>query len=185
MENSISLQHYDSPCGRLVLASFADRLCLCDWSDNPFAERNRRRIEKYLKATSKTETTSVLEETKRQLDEYFAGKRKAFDIQLCLVGTDFQHKVWNALRSIPYGSTKSYKDIAQCIGKPKAVRAVAGAIGANAISILIPCHRVIGSNHSLTGYAGGLETKRGLLGMETQERKYLTSRLISCENEDY
>lgn len=185
MENSISLQHYDSPCGRLVLASFADRLCLCDWSDNPFAERNRRRIEKYLKATSKTETTSVLEETKRQLDEYFAGKRKAFDIQLCLVGTDFQHKVWNALRSIPYGSTKSYKDIAQCIGKPKAVRAVAGAIGANAISILIPCHRVIGSNHSLTGYAGGLEAKRGLLGMETQERKYLTSRLISCENEDY
>ena len=185
MENSISLQHYDSPCGRLVLASFADRLCLCDWSDNPFAERNRRRIEKYLKATSRTETTSVLEETKRQLDEYFAGKRKAFDIQLCLVGTDFQHKVWNALRSIPYGSTKSYKDIAQCIGKPKAVRAVAGAIGANAISILIPCHRVIGSNHSLTGYAGGLEAKRGLLGMETQERKCLTSRLISCENEDY
>ena len=171
MEKSISLQHYDSPCGRLVLASFADRLCLCDWSDNPFAERNRRRIEKYLKATSKTETTSVLEETKRQLDEYFAGKRKAFDIQLCLVGTDFQHKVWNALRSIPYGSTKSYKDIAQCIGKPKAVRAVAGAIGANAISILIPCHRVIGSDHSLTGYAGGLEAKRGLLGMETQERK--------------
>ena len=171
MENLFSLQHYDSPCGRLVLASFADRLCLCDWSDNPFAERNRRRIEKYLKATSKTETTSVLEETKRQLDEYFAGKRKAFDIQLCLVGTDFQHKVWNALRSIPYGSTKSYKDIAQCIGKPKAVRAVAGAIGANAISILIPCHRVIGSNHSLTGYAGGLEAKRGLLGMETQERK--------------
>ncbi len=171
MENSISLQHYDSPCGRLVLASFADRLCLCDWSDNPFAERNRRRIEKYLKATSKTETTSVLEDTKRQLDEYFAGKRKAFDIQLCLVGTDFQHKVWNALRSIPYGSTKSYKDIAQCIGKPKAVRAVAGAIGANAISILIPCHRVIGSNHSLTGYAGGLEAKRVLLGIETQERK--------------
>lgn len=185
MEKSISLQHYDSPCGRLVLASFADRLCLCDWSDNPFAERNRRRIEKYLKATSKTETTSVLEETKRQLDEYFAGKRKAFDIQLRLVGTDFQHVVWNALRSIPYGSTKSYKDIAQCIGKPKAVRAVAGAVGANAISILIPCHRVIGSNHSLTGYAGGLEAKRGLLGMETKERKYLTSRLISCENEDY
>lgn len=185
MENLISLQHYDSPCGKLVLASFADRLYLCDWSDNPFAERNRRRIEKYLKATSKTETTSVLEDTKRQLDEYFASKRKAFDIQLCLVGTDFQHKVWNALRSIPYGSTKSYKDIAQCIGKPKAVRAVAGAIGANAISILIHCHRVIGSNHSLTGYAGGLEAKRGLLGMETQERKYLTSRLISCENEDY
>ena len=163
MDKKINIQHYFSPCGELVLASYADKLCLCDWSDNPFAERNRRRIEKYLKATSKTETTSVLEETKRQLDEYFAGKRKAFDIQLCLVGTDFQHKVWNALRSIPYGSTKIYKDIAQCIGKPKAVRAVAGAIGANAISILIPCHRVIGSNHSLTGYAGGLEAKLSLI----------------------
>ena len=166
-EVRIYIQYYDSPCGRLVLASFADRLCLCDWSDNPFSERNRRRIEKYLKATFKTETTSVLEETKRQLDEYFAGKRKAFDIELRLVGTDFQHEVWNALLNIPYGATKSYKDIAQCIGKPKAVRAVAGAVGANAISILIPCHRVIGSNHSLTGYAGGLEAKRVLLGMET------------------
>ena len=168
MGNLISLQHYDSPLGRLVLASFADRLCLCDWSDNPFAERNRHRLEIYLKAPFKTETTSVLEETKRQLDEYFAGKRKLFNIQLRLVGTDFQHEVWNALLGIPYGATKSYKDIALCIDKPKAVRAVAGAIGANGISILIPCHRVIGSNLSLTGYAGGLEAKRVLLGMETQ-----------------
>ena len=171
-EVRIYIQYYDSPCGRLALASFADKLCLCDWSDNPFAERNRHRLEKYLKATSKTETTPVMEDTKRQLDEYFAGKRKAFEIQLRLVGTDFQHEVWNALRSIPYGATKSYKDIAQCIGKPKAVRAVAGAISANGISILIPCHRVIGSNHSLTGYAGGLEAKRMLLEMETQEHKH-------------
>lgn len=108
-----------------------------------------------------------MEETKRQLDEYFAGKRKAFDIQLRLTGTDFQNEVWNALLDIPYGATKSYKDIARYIGKPKAVRAVAGAIGANGISILIPCHRVIGSDHSLTGYAGGLEAKKMLLGVET------------------
>ena len=112
-----------------------------------------------------------MEEAKRQLDEFFAGKRKAFDIQIRLVGTDFQQQVWNALLSIPYGVTKSYKEIAQCIGKPKAVRAVAGAIGANGISILIPCHRVIGSNRSLTGYAGGLVAKRMLLGMETTEHK--------------
>ncbi|MDY4665563.1 MAG: methylated-DNA--[protein]-cysteine S-methyltransferase, partial [Prevotella sp.] len=104
----------------------------------------------------------------RQLDEYFAGKRKAFDIQLQLTGTDFQNEVWNALLDIPYGATKSYKDIARYIGKPKAVRAVAGAIGANGISILIPCHRVTGSDHSLTGYAGGLEAKKMLLGVETQ-----------------
>ena len=94
-----------------------------------------------------------------------------FDIQIRLAGTDFQQQVWNALLRIPYGATKSYKEIAQCIGKPKAVRAVAGAIGANGISILIPCHRVIGSNRSLTGYAGGLVAKRMLLGMETTGHK--------------
>ena len=162
----VNLQHYDSPCGRLVLASIGDELCLCDWNDMPSAERNMRRLARYTNASFKTETSSVLEETKRQLDEYFASKRKAFDIRLHLVGTDFQHEVWNALLSIPYGATKSYKNIAQSIGKPQAVRAVAGAIGANSISILIPCHRIIGSNRSLTGYAGGLEAKRLLLQME-------------------
>lgn len=171
MDKIINIQHYFSPCGELVLASYADKLCLCDWSDNPFAERNKRRLERYLKASFKTETTPVLEEAKRQLDEFFAGKRKAFDIQIRLVGTDFQQQVWNALLNIPYGATKSYKEIAQCIGKSKAVRAVAGAIGANSISILIPCHRVIGSNRSLTGYAGGLVAKKMLLGMETTEHK--------------
>ena len=173
MNNSqqINIQYYDSPCGRLVLASFADSLCLCDWSDNPFAERNMRRLTRGMNVSFKTETTYVLEETKRQLDEFFAGKRMAFDIQIRLAGTDFQQQVWNALLRIPYGATKSYKEIAQCIGKPKAVRAVAGAIGANGISILIPCHRVIGSNRSLTGYAGGLVAKRMLLGMETTGHK--------------
>ena len=86
----INIQYYDSPCGRLVLASLADSLCLCDWSDNPFAERNMRRLTRGMNVSFKTGTTSVLEETKRQLDEYFAGKRKAFDIQLRLTGTDFQ-----------------------------------------------------------------------------------------------
>ena len=167
----INLQHYDSPCGRLVLASIGNELCLCDWNDMPSAERNMRRLARYVNASFKTETSSVLEEAKRQLDEYFAGKRKSFDIRLHLVGTDFQHEVWNALLTIPYGTTMSYKDIAQSIGKPQAVRAVAGAIGANgiSISILIPCHRVIGSNNSLTGYAGGLEAKKVLLGIETQK----------------
>lgn len=163
-----NIQYYDSPCGRLVLASVGNELCLCDWNDMPGAERNMRRLAKYVKAEFHIETSSVLEETKRQLDEYFTGKRKSFDIQLRMVGTRFQQQVWNALLNIPYGATRSYKDIAQSIGKPQAARAVAGAIGANGISILIPCHRVIGSDHSLTGYAGGLEAKRMLLGIETQ-----------------
>lgn len=164
----ISIQYFNSPCGLLVLASFGEKLCLCDWSNNPCAERNKRRIERYLNASFKIETTSILEETKRQLDEYFEGNRKAFTIPLLLVGSDFQLQVWNELLYIPYGATTSYKEIAQNIGKPKAVRAVAGAIGANGISILIPCHRVIGSDKSLTGYAGGLEAKKILLQIEMQ-----------------
>lgn len=168
MDKIINIQHYFSPCGELVLASYADKLCLCDWSDNPCAERNKLRLERYFKASFKTETSSVLEEAKRQLDGYFAGNRKAFTIPLYLVGTDFQQQVWNELLNIPYGATTSYKEIAQNIGKPKAVRAVAGAIGANGISILIPCHRVIGSDKSLTGYAGGLKAKKMLLQIEMQ-----------------
>lgn len=162
----ISIQYYNSPCGKLVLASMAGELCLCDWNANPCAERNLRRLTGSVDASIKTEATSVLEETKKQLDEYFAGRRQTFDIPLRPIGTDFQHRVWSALLRIPYGETRSYKDIAQTVGRPQAVRAVAGAIGANGISILIPCHRVIGSNHSLTGFAGGLEAKRMLLEME-------------------
>ena len=109
------------------------------------------------------ETSSVLELARQQLDEYFLGIRRSFEIPLHPVGTDFQRKVWNALLDIPYGETRSYKEIAQSIGNPNCVRAVAGAIGANGISILIPCHRIIGSNRSLTGFAGGLEAKRILL----------------------
>ena len=90
MKNVICIQHYNSPCGTLVLASFADELCLCDWSNNPLAERNKRRIAEYLQASFKTETSSVLEETKRQLNEYFLGHRTSFDIPLHLIGTDFQ-----------------------------------------------------------------------------------------------
>lgn len=168
MNQFINIQYYFSPCGELVLTSYADKLCLCDWFDNPCYECNKRRIERYFKASFKTETSSVLEEAKRQLDEYFSGNRKAFTIPLHLVGTDFQQQVWNELLNIPYGATTNYKEIAQSIGKPKAVRAVAGAIGANGISILIPCHRVIGSDNSLTGYAGGLKAKKMLLQIETQ-----------------
>ena len=165
-KHTINLQDYQSPCGELVLASVGDELCLCDWTDNPCAERNICRLVSSLNAELKIETSHVSNETRRQLEEYFAGNRKAFSIPLHPVGTDFQLKVWKALLNIPYGATRSYKQIATSIGRPEAVRAVAGAIGANGINILIPCHRVIGSNRSLTGYAGGLEAKRMLLQME-------------------
>lgn len=104
---------------------------------------------------------------KKQLKEYFAGERKVFDLALTPTGTDFQLSVLDALQEIPYGETCSYLDIAQRIGNAKAVRAVGSANGNNPIALIIPCHRVIGSNGSLTGFGGGLETKRFLLDLES------------------
>ena len=116
-----------------------------------------------------------------QLDEYFTGSRMTFDIPLHLCGTEFQKRVWLSLPYIPYGETRSYKDIAVGIGQPNAVRAVAQAIGANAISILVPCHRVIGCNHTLTGYAGGLDAKNILVLRNAFEktRKQMKANALS------
>jgi methylated-DNA-[protein]-cysteine S-methyltransferase len=105
-------------------------------------------------------------ETRRQLGEYFAGKRKRFTVKLDFMGTDFQKSVWQALLTIPFGQTRSYGDIARQVGNPKAVRAVGAANGRNPISIIAPCHRVIGSTGKLTGFAGGLKTKAQLLALE-------------------
>ncbi|RWU17827.1 cysteine methyltransferase [Pseudomonas alkylphenolica] len=107
-----------------------------------------------------------LDEVARQLDEYFAGKREQFQLSLAAQGTAFQQEVWQALQRIPYGTTCSYGDLAQSIGRPRAVRAVGTANGANPIAIIVPCHRVIGSNGTLTGYAGGVERKQLLLELE-------------------
>ena len=104
----------------------------------------------------------------RQLGEYFEGKRRTFDVELDLDGTPFQLQVWSALQRIPYGEVRSYAEIARSIRRPKAVRAVGAANGANPIPIIVPCHRVIGSNGSLTGFGGGLDVKRKLLDLETR-----------------
>ena len=162
----ICIQYYNSPCGELILASMGNELCLCDWNGMPCAERNLRRIGRYVNEDFRKEISPVIEQTKRQLDDYFAGNRKEFDIQLHTFGTDFQNRVWKALLDIPYGKTRTYMEIAKSIGNAKGVRAMAQAIGANSIDIIVPCHRVIGSNHSLTGFAGGLDKKRFLLELE-------------------
>lgn len=111
-------------------------------------------------------TSGLLGMTAAQLEEYFAGDRKAFDIPLKPSGTDFQLRVWDALKDIPYGETRTYKDIALAVGCPKGYRAVGMANHSNPISIIVPCHRVIGHNGKLTGYGGGLETKELLLELE-------------------
>lgn len=111
----------------------------------------------------------VLDHAARQLDEYFAGRRRVFDLPLLTVGTPFQRAVWELLTEIPFSGTRSYAWLAAQLGHPRAVRAVAAANRANALSIFIPCHRVVGSDGSLTGYAGGLAAKRLLLGLEQQQ----------------
>lgn len=116
---------------------------------------------------SKTCETPLIKKTIKQLDEYFDGKRKIFDLKLNPQGTEFQKKVWNALYAIPYGETRSYKDIAKACGNENASRAVGLANNKNPIPIIFPCHRVVGSNGDLVGYAGGLELKKQLLEIES------------------
>ena len=162
----ISIQYFNTPVGELILGSYDGKLCLADWRTRKMRERLDERLKKGLNAEYIEEDTEVLKEARKQLTEYFDHKRKSFDLPLLLVGTDFQKSVWQGLIQIPFGRTASYRDLAQNIGNEKAVRAVANANGANAISILIPCHRIIGSNGDLTGYAGGISTKKKLLELE-------------------
>lgn len=165
-KNKIITRKYESPCGTLMLGAFGDRLCLCDWQ----VERHRGHVDRRLLRTLDAEfvegASPVIDSAVAQLDDYFAGRRQEFDIPLLFVGTDFQKKVWNTLLAIPFGKTISYGEMARQIGMPKAVRAVANANGANSISIFAPCHRVIGSDRTLTGYGGGLAAKKYLLELE-------------------
>ena len=169
--NMIQIQRYHSPCGDLMLGSFEGKLCLCDWAVEKHRDIVDVRLRKILQADYEEKTSDIIRETGKQLDEYFDGKRTVFDIPLLFVGTDFQKKVWHKLLEIPYGTTLSYGELATRLDMPKAVRAVANANGANAISILVPCHRVIGSDHSLTGYGGGLDAKKTLLTLELGKNK--------------
>ena len=168
MTNTIFISPYVSPCGRLLLGAFADRLCLCDWENGWHRSATEARLKRGLKAVFVEKDHKIIEAARKQLDEYFSHERQRFDIPLLFVGTAFQKSVWQALLTIPYGATVSYADIARQIGMPNAVRAVANANGANAISIFAPCHRVIGSDRTLTGYGGGLTAKRFLLELEAK-----------------
>jgi methylated-DNA-[protein]-cysteine S-methyltransferase len=152
----INVRIVESPIGPLTLAGLDGRLQHLRMVDQTY-EPNRIGWE----PDDDAFPTAV-----EQLDDYFAGKRTEFDLELDMVGTDFQRRVWQALRTIPYGETRSYGQIAQQIGSPGASRAVGLANGHNPISVIVPCHRVIGANGSLTGYGGGLERKRHLLDME-------------------
>ncbi len=168
--NTIQIQYYQSPCGELILGSFEGKLCLCDWVNERRRAMIDKRIRKSLDAGYEAGSSEVIAKAVIRLDEYFARKRMTFDIPLLPVGTDFQKAVWRELQNIPYGETLSYGELSRRLGNPKAVRAVAAANGANPISIFVPCHRVIGSDRKLTGYAGGLAAKKELLELEADAR---------------
>jgi len=162
----IQIYNLNTPDGELILGSCGERLCMCDWALEPRHGKVCNRLAKILGAEFTKGRNNVIDNTIKELKEYFAGKRKEFDIPLLFAGTDFQKKVWDELLKIPYGQTVSYMDIARRIKRPTAVRAVASAIGANPMSIIVPCHRVIASNNTLGGYAGGLKAKKQLLERE-------------------
>lgn len=162
----ISIQSYHSPVGELILGEFQEQLCICDWKYRKQRDQIDARKQKGLNTTFLEQNSETLEQVKFQLDEYFDKKRTTFDIPLLFVGTDFQKSVWEVLLEIPYGKTKSYLELARLLGDENAIRAVATANGANALSIIVPCHRVIGSDGSLTGYAGGLNAKKKILQLE-------------------
>lgn len=155
----LSYQFLDSPVGQLKLVAHETALVAVLWeNENP----NRVR----LAALVEDLQHPILLKTAQQLNEYFAGKRQQFDLPLDFEGTAFQQQVWQALLTIPFGETRSYKQIAEQIGNVKAVRAVGAANGKNPISIIAPCHRVVGVNGKLVGFAGGLENKEILLKIE-------------------
>lgn len=158
----------NSPVGTLTLVANGSKLAAILWEDD---QPTRVR----LGSMSADEDNAILLETERQLQEYFAGTRTCFDIPLEFAGTDFQKQVWVALLTIPFGETRSYRDIAEQIGNVKAVRAVGAANGRNPISIIAPCHRVIGASGDLTGFAGGLKAKEMLLLLEGHELKQKAS----------
>jgi AraC family transcriptional regulator of adaptative response/methylated-DNA-[protein]-cysteine methyltransferase len=164
----ISLKKIDSPIGILNIAATEDGICWLDFADKPTAEKRLNSFVKKLNGVVTNNNNLHINELEIQLKEYFEGKRKQFTVKLFIEGTPFQKEVWAALQSIPYGVTRSYKEQSTAINKPKAVRAVANANGMNPISIVVPCHRVIGSNGQLTGYGGGLYRKKFLLELESK-----------------
>lgn len=165
----IRFRKIETPLGTMTAAATDEGICLLEFSDRNTLPAEYHELEKLLNQKFEegdNQNISMLEE---QLKEYFNGLRKEFDINMITPGTDFQKSVWRELCNIPYGSTRSYTEQSEALGKPLAIRAIANANGMNRIAIVIPCHRVIGANGSLVGYGGGLRRKQWLLD---HEKKY-------------
>lgn len=162
----ILINRLTTPLGPMFVAASSEGICLLEFVDRKRLESELTDIQRLFKQRIIAGENVHIKQLKKELLEYFEGTRKTFDVAIHKAGTDFQQSVWEELEHIPYGKTMSYRDVAHKIQKPKAVRAVGAANGANRISILLPCHRVVGSNGQLTGYGGGIERKKWLLDFE-------------------
>ena len=171
MTEQIEIQRFGTAWGDLILGARAGALCLCDWVDRTDRGAIDARIQRSFNAVYIDRENPLLSSAIEQLEAYLRYRQKQFDIPLRTAGTPFQQRVWAQLQKVPYGTTLSYARLAESIGQPRAVRAVAAANGANALSIIIPCHRIVGSDGGLTGYAGGLRAKAGLLALESASAK--------------
>ena len=168
--NIINMTRFETPIGTMLACGIEKGICLLEFTDRKMLETELKSLTKKLNASIIQGNNVHFDLLKKQLDEYFDGKRKEFSVPLYTFGTNFQMSVWEALKTIPYGSTVSYKKQTQLIHNTNAVRAVANANGKNRIAIIIPCHRVIGEDGNLTGYGGGLWRKKWLLDLEKENK---------------
>jgi len=162
---------FKTPYGELLVGDFEGSLCLLDWKYRRMRTTIDKRIQTGLSADYVEKETSLIQKVKEQLNDYFRKERTEFDIPLKMVGTAFQQLVWKELIKVPFGKTETYLGLSQKLNNEKAIRAVASANGANALSIVVPCHRIIGSDGKLVGYAGGLRVKEKLLNLEGRQRQ--------------
>ena len=168
MEKSkIIIKEWKSPAGELIIGTYDDKIYLCDWKYRARRAEIDKRITDLLQTSMEIGETELIENCIDQLSSYFSGNLKNFNLPLGFAGTDFQIRVWEALLTIPYGKLVSYTDLSIMMGDLKAIRAVASANGANSISIIIPCHRIIGKNGDEVGYAGGIKEKKMLIALES------------------
>jgi AraC family transcriptional regulator of adaptative response/methylated-DNA-[protein]-cysteine methyltransferase len=180
----VQLTRVLTPLGPMIAGATEDAVCLFEFSDRRMLERQLERVQRQLQSTLVPGTNAVLRALETQVSEYFAGERRAFDLPLLTPGSEFQQSVWRGLREIPYGETRSYGQQAAALGRPAAVRAVARANGDNRIAIIIPCHRVIGADGTLTGYGGGLWRKHWLLGLERGQRELPVGAQVGGQAEE-
>ncbi|MBN3004722.1 methylated-DNA--[protein]-cysteine S-methyltransferase [Chromobacterium alkanivorans] len=164
----LRLRRFDTPLGAMIACASEQGLCLLEFGDRPILNAELAALRRLLSAEIADGDSPLLQQAEREIGEYFAGSRRGFEVALHLPGTAFQQAVWQLLLSVPYGLTRSYQEQAARLGRPQSVRAVAAANGANRLSVIVPCHRVLGKDGALTGYGGGLERKAWLLAHERE-----------------